>query len=197
VMPTVQVSNVTYAPFLSAAGRPLGIRVTYDVEFSAPGMYNPELRVEAEYPPSKQQLVTRMHVVNSSITPIPREAYQPWKEAETSEYRTTLLEVTAQFTYQERTVYHFMAELVPEFIVYNVDNTKQCIHRQLYRGVPEKEARLLEILNSDAPGSYRVTISSTAGFLAKIDNFYGEGIFYRSFVAEGAPDCGPQPTRFF
>ena len=197
VIPRVQVSNVTYAPFMSPAGRPLGIRITYDVEFSAPGIHNPELRVEADYPPSVRQGITRMQVVNSSITPLPREAYQPWKEPEINQYRTTILGATAQFTYQERTVYHFMAELVPDFIVYNADNTKQCIYRQKHPSDARAQARLLEIMESDAPASYRIGIRSTAGFTAKIENFYGEGVFYRSFVAQGAPDCGVQPTRFF
>jgi hypothetical protein len=90
-----------------------------------------------------------------------------------------------------------MAELVPDFIVYNTDNTKQCIYRQKHPSDATAQARLLEIMESDAPASYRLAVRSTAGFTAKIENFYGEGIFYRSFVAQGAPDCGVQPTRFF
>lgn len=190
VMPRVVVSNVTYAPLLSAAGRPLGLRVTYDAEFSAPGMHNPELRVEAEYPPATRPGVPWMRVVNSSITPLPREAYQPWKEAAIDEDRRTLLQSTAQYIYQERTVYHFTAELVPDFIGYTRDHPKGCIYWQQYVHSPDEHAALMKILNSDAPGSYRLTIRSTAGFVARIANVYGEGTLYRNFEAEGFPDCG-------
>ena len=190
VMPRLVVSNVTYAPFLSAAGRPLGLRITYDVEFSAPGLYNPELQVYVQYPPETRPGSAQMRVVNSSITPIPREPNEPSKEPVIHEYRTSLLEFGATYTYQERTVYHIMAELVPDFISRKRD-IKRCIFRQQYAHAPDEQAALMRILNSDAPASYRVSIRNGAGFEARIEHFYGEGALYRSFEAEGTPDCGP------
>jgi hypothetical protein len=44
------------------------------------------------------------------------------------------------------------------------------------------------MLARDRPTTFRVFIAGTA-FEGRIDNFDGEGAFYRSFVAEGLGEC--------
>ena len=43
------------------------------------------------------------------------------------------------------------------------------------------------MIASMGPTRYDVAIGES--FEARIENFYGEGVFYRTFMAEGTPDC--------
>jgi hypothetical protein len=44
------------------------------------------------------------------------------------------------------------------------------------------------------PTRYEVSIGDGA-FTSTIENFYGEGIFYRTFMTEGTPACDQRPRR--
>ena len=196
VIPRMQVSNVTYAPLLSAHGRPIGLRIAYDALFSEWGQYNPDVQVEAEYKPRSWQRLTRMEVLDSRITPMPREAFQPYDAIRFGELRMSPLESGAHYTYEAGTIYHFTADLVPNYAVHNLDKSKKCIYYQQFPYSAESKAAFAQILATVAATPYAVAIGRGA-FKGRIQNFYGEGIFHQSFVEEGAPDCGPQPTRRF
>jgi hypothetical protein len=45
VIPRARVSNVMYTAYLSKTGLQLGVRITFDVEFSHDGYFNPEMRL--------------------------------------------------------------------------------------------------------------------------------------------------------
>ena len=108
--------------------------------------------------------------------------------------RTSPLHSGATYTYEGQTAYHFTADLVPDFIVHNLDKRKVCIYYQKYRSSQREQEPFAQILDNEAATRYSVVVGNHEG---RIENFFAEGTFHRSFVAEGATDCGPQPTRRF
>jgi hypothetical protein len=197
VVPRMQVSNVIYAPLFSALGRPIGVRIAYDATFSQTSQFNPALRIEAKYENDRWRGRTAMEVLDSSITPMPREAYPPYGPVILNYIRTSPLVAEANYTYEGRTLYHFTADLVPDFIVHNLDRSKACIYYQKYSSSSWSHwshEPFQQILSNHAPTTYSVVAGTWTGV---IENFYGEGTLHQSFVAEGAKDCGLQPTRRF
>ena len=196
VMPRMRVSDVTYAPLFSAQGRPIGIRIAYNVTFSESGAYDAGLRVLQRYGPDRQG--EKMNVLESTITPMPREAHAPHDPIVLNEYRTSPLEWGGEYLYEANTVYHFTADLVPDFVIHSVDKNRSCVHYQKFVYSPTSRKEFAEALASEKPSTYAVhsNVFSNA-FKGEIPQFYGAGTFHQSFVAEGARDCGPQPTRRF
>jgi len=193
-IPRMEVFNVTYAPLFSAQGRPIGLRIAYDAKFSETGQFNPAVEAEGKYDNDGWQGRTRMEVLDSTITPMPSEAFRPYGPVILNDIRTSPLQSGATYTYEEGTVYHFTADLVPDFIVHNLNRSKACIYYQRYRSSPWAQKPFAEILTYEGPTTYSVLVG---GRRALVENFFSEGTFHRSFVAEGAQDCGPQPTRRF
>jgi hypothetical protein len=189
IMPRTRLSNVTYAPLLSNGGRPLGLRISYDVEFSQDGYYNPELHVFPAYENEDWRTLIEMRTLNGSIEPLPAEAGGP-------QLRPNILAFGAGYIYRGDTTYHFVAELVPDYIIQNEEKTKVCIYRQKYRYTPALQATWEALLASDAPTKYRVYIDNT-DFDGQIEDFFAQGTLYKNFMAEGALDCGEMPTNHF
>ncbi len=194
VMPRTRIFNVMYAPLFSTQGRPIGLRITYEAKFSEKGQYDPGVSADARYDSGVRRGFSRMTVLDSTIAPMPREAYPPHDEVLLNDIRTSPLDAGAHYTYEGDTVYRFTADLVPNFVVHNLERTKSCIHYQQYTHSPETEKAIAQILATETPTTYSVTVGT---FKGRIQNFYGEGTFFKSFVAEGAKDCGPTPTRRF
>ena len=194
VIPRMEVSNVTYAPLFSPQGRPIGLRIAYDAKFSNTGQFNPAVGVEAKYDNDRWRSQTRMQVLDSTLTPMPREAFPPFGPVILNDIRTSPLQSGATYTYEEGTVYHFTADLVPDFVVHNLDRSKACIYYQRYRYSPWSQKPFAEILTYEGPTTYSVLAGGRRGL---VENFFSEGTFHHGFVAEGATDCGPQPTRRF
>ena len=190
VMPRQRVSNVTYAPFFSPSGRPLGVRVNYDVEFSQDGYYNPELHVFPVYDNEEWRSRIDMRVLNGSIAPQPAEESSP-------QVRPNILAYGAGYRYKKGTTYHFTAEMVPDYVVQNEAKTKFCLYDQKFKYADQKVLAVWAAIRaSQTPISYTVHIKNS-DFHGIIENFYSLGAFYKSFVAEGARDCGEQPTIRF
>ena len=194
VIPRMEVSNVTYAPLFSAQGRPIGLRIAYDAAFSETSQFNPGVGAEAKYDNDAWRSRTRMTVLDSTITPMPRESFPPYGPVILNDIRTSPLQSGATYTYDAGTVYHFTADLVPDFVIHNLDKSKACIYYQQHRSSPWSQKPFAEILAHAGPTSYSVFVGNRTGL---IENFFSEGTFHRSLVAEGAQDCGPAPTRRF
>jgi hypothetical protein len=191
VMPRLVVSKVLYAPLSSPAGRPIGLRIAYDVEFSQTGVYDPWLTVYAGNP-EESGILGQMRVVNSSLEPMARLAHAPGELAGTN-HRDSVLAHGAEFLYEARTIYHFSLDLVPGFISPGSGGSAACIWRDGIRTARDPEKWFASLLSREGPSTYRVSIGRNA-FEGRIENFAGEGTLYRSFVAEGTPDC-PQIGR--
>jgi hypothetical protein len=188
VMPRTRVSNVMYAPYLSKAGRPLGVRITFDVEFSQDGYYNPELQLYPNYKKDEWRGRIDMKPLTGSIEPKPEESGSP-------QIQPHILAYGAGYLYRAGTTYHFTAEYIPNYVVQNEKKTKFCIWYQQYKYSPELEAAWKEILASKAPTKYTLSIRNT-DFYGEIDDV-PQSTLFKSFLAEGATDCGEQPTYRF
>lgn len=188
VMPRTRVSNVNYTPIFSSSGKPLGVRITYDVEFSQDGSYNPELGVLPEFENREWTGKMSMQVHDGSIEPKPIEESPP--------VQSHPLEYGAGYIYRANTTYHFTADLFPDYVIRNEQKTKFCIYSQKFNYDPSLTEARKAILASKTPITYRVSIKNS-GFEGIIEKFYSQHELYNSFVAEGAVDCGPQPTNRF
>lgn len=191
VMPRTHVSNVTYAPFVSPSDRLLGIRVTYDVEFSRAGRYNPVLRIFAADRDDTSVGRYPLRPLKSTIQPTPHETYAPHNEAEEI---PGLLAYRADFLYEAGITYNFALELVPEFVSMHRNSTTPCLVHEGSRYNSTAQKAFARMLARDVPTLYRVFIGGTA-FEGRIENFYGEGTFYRSFGAEGLSECERVPEN--
>ena len=189
VMPHLRVSNVMYAPFLSKAGRPLGVRITLDVEFSQDGYYNPELHIYPDYRNDDWRGRIDMKPLTGSIEPLPAEDGSP-------QDRPHILAFGAGYLYRAGTTYHFTAEYIPDYVIQNEKKTKFCIWNQQYKYSPEMHAAWKAILASKAPTKYTLYINNT-NFGGEILGLHPQGVLFKSFVAEGAKDCGEQATSRF
>ena len=190
VIPRTRVSNVNYQPLLSPAGRPRGVRITYDLEFSETGYYNPQLHVFPFYADEEWRGRIGMKVFDSSISPQP-------EEVGSQEASSNPLADHTGFIYLGRTTYHVTADFFPEYVIRNEAKTKFCLWNQQHSdSPPDARAIYQAILLSKEPATYRVWIMNS-DFTGEIENFYGQGVFYSTFAAEGARDCGPQPTTRF
>lgn len=188
VVPRFEVSNVTYAPLLSPNGLPVGLRMSYDVEFSKRGRYAPGLRVFAE---DKEDIIVGrnpLHPLKNTIVPVPRKAHAPDEEAE--EVPGLLAQLT-DYIYDGHTRYQFTLELVPNFIIIGRDRLTLCVFHQRFRLERDAAKAFARMAANEGPTSYRVAIGGST-FEGRIENFYGEGTFYRNFVAEGVQDCSDE-----
>jgi hypothetical protein len=190
-MPRTQISNVAYAPLFSAAGRPIGLRVTYEVKFSEDGYFDPALRVLPTYQSDEWRGLVDMHAVDGSIEPLPAEVGAP-------QQRPNILAYGAGYQYKGNTTYRFTADLIPDFIIQNEAKTKFCIYSRKYEIYESGTRRAVwaELLTSESSVNYKVFIGNR-DFTGAIDGFFAPGTLRASFAAEGAQDCGSQPTRRF
>jgi hypothetical protein len=189
VMPHMRVSNVMYSPFLSKAGRPLGVRITFDVEFSQDGYYNPELHIYPDYKNDDWRGRINMNPLTGKIEPEPEEAGSP-------QVRAHILAGGAGYLYRGDTTYHFTAEYIPDYVIQNETKTKFCIWNQQYKYSPQTQAAWKAILASAASTKYTLYINNS-NFGGEIESLDPQGVLFNSFVAEGAKDCGEQPTSRF
>lgn len=191
VMPRSRVLNVRYAPVVSAAGRPLGVKITYDVEFTQAGRYNPELRIFAEDKEDSAIGRNPLRPLRSSIQPVPHEVHAPLKEAEAI---PGFLAHRADFLYQAGT-YTFAVEMVPDFVMVLRDLITPCLWKQPPQHSEEARKAFARRLARQQATVYRVWIGGR-GFQGRIDEFHGEGTFFQSFLAEGLAECEyPAPSE--
>jgi hypothetical protein len=180
VMPRTRVFNVNYAVLFSPSNRPLGLRITYEVEFSQDGYYNPELSVYPDFENLDWRGKVEMRMFNGSIKPEPTEP-SPQERADPHPF-------DAAYIYRANTTYHFTAELYPDYVSQNKERTMFCLskHPAIH------DARAIEmrkaILASKTPITYRVLIRNS-DFEGTIEKFYSHNELYNNFVAEGAVNC--------
>ena len=182
VLPRTRVFNVNYAVLFSPSNRPLGLRITYEVEFSQDGYYNPGLTVYPDFENLDWRGKIEMRMFDGSIKPTPTEP-SPQERAAPHPF-------DAAYMYRANTTYYFTAELYPDYVSLNKERTTFCLSNPS----PIHDARALEmrkvILASKAPITYRVSIQNT-DFEGIIAHFYSHNELYNSFVAEGAVNCEP------
>jgi hypothetical protein len=185
VIPRYQISNVTYAPLLSPTGGPIGFRVTYDIVFSRSGRYSPGLGIAGQNMGTGIVERVRLHTLESTIVPAPREVHAPEKEA--ANY-PDLFDQRTDFLYEKDTLYRFTVERVPNYIRRERGRLTLCM------SAPQSQKSFDRMVANTDPTRYEVSIGDGA-FTSAIENFYGEGIFYRTLMTEGTPNCDQRPRR--
>ena len=130
-------------PALLAQGRPIGLRIAYDAQFSETGLFNPAVGVEGKNDNERWRSRTRMEVLDSTITPMPREAFPPFGPVILNDIRTSPLQSGATYRYEAGKVYHFTADLVPDFAIHNLDRNKVCIY------YPKRSSRVGKAIRGD------------------------------------------------
>ena len=151
VLPKMRIFNVKYQPLMSGVGRPVGIRVSYDAQFSETGSYNPRLHVFAEDPTDAIIGRNPLNVWLSTIIPAPRLAHAPTEYADT--FRVYMSQL-ADFVYDAVIVYSFSVELVPNFVSLERGGFSHCLSAALsQRERPERgvRARAIWRRNVDVP----------------------------------------------
>ena len=195
-MPQMRVANVTYAPLLSPAGRPRGVRISYEATFSHRSEYGGGVGLELRDDDYRWRGMAKMEVVHSRVEPTPHFPYKPYAPFTPSEFYSSPLEHGGTLIYEQGIIYRFTADFAPQFIVHNLERTRTCIASQL--GSPgSKERESLQLLMvSQQPASYSVVINYPA-FQAEIRNFYPPSVFRQTYESEGTQDCGERPSRRF
>lgn len=195
-MPQMRVANVTYAPLLSPAGRPRGVRISYEATFSHRSAYTGGVRLALRDTNDRWRGMAGMQVADSRVEPTPHFAHKPYAPFTSSEFYWSPLEHDGTFIYDQGITYKFTADFEPQFIVHNLERTRTCVAYQLGSPGSEQRASLQQLMVSQQPATYSVVINDPA-FKATIRNFYPPSAFRQTYESEGAQDCGPTPTRRF
>jgi len=124
VMPQMRVSNVTYAPLLSAAGRPRGVRISYEATFSHRAEYTGGVGLQLRDDDYRWRGMARLQIVDSRVEPTPHFPHKPYGPFTSSEFYWSPLEHSGTLIYEPGIVYRFTADFEPEFVVHNLDRTR-------------------------------------------------------------------------
>ena len=193
VLPRTEVSNVTYEPLLSARGGVLGMRLRYDVRYSAGGDYAHSIQAFPDYTGDFRGFVD-MQVIAERIEPKPRPpSYatpQIWVDL------STLVTYGSDAWYEGGVVYHFTVDLAPSFVGQNASKTKFCVAEDYYTYKSKPRRVWEELLASRAPVGYRIFLYK-AGYAGETDPFHPPGSFYEGHRREGAVKCKPYMNRYF
>lgn len=176
-LPRVEVSEVTYEPFMSAQGNPIGIRVRYAVRVSQDGFYQLHPSVLPLFTTGELHGKIQMEAIAGSVAPLPAETG--------TDKPSDLLRFGGSGKFKAGQVYRFTADMTPDFALRNAAGTRSCITRSRFN---ESRAAWHAMLAGDAPVAYKVDVGRT-NFTGRIENFYAPSVFYRSFLKEGAKEC--------
>ena len=194
VIARVHVSNVTYEPFLSERGNPLGVRLKYDIQYSADGDYAHSLNVLPFYEADDFRGLVGMEVIKESISPTPEPPSYATPEIHID--MNNLVKYGSEARYKGRVVYHFTIDLVPDFVGQNATKTKFCVDHEHYKQ-KVKSLQVWEAMKtSSAPVKYRIFINKL-DYAGDTQPFYPPKIFYDGFLREGAVKCKPYKNIYF
>jgi hypothetical protein len=122
--------------------------------------------------------------------------HPPVSRSAVIEIRPHILAYGAGYLYRGRTTYHFTAEYIPNYVIQNEAKTRFCIWHQQYKYSPELLGIWRAILADRASTKYTLYINNT-NFYGEIEGLHPQGTLFKSFLEEGAKDCGEQPTTRF
>lgn len=178
------VSRITYEPFNSASGVPLGLRLRYSLQFPSRQTIVAVPLVFPVYSQTDWRGIVEMKPLGGTITPAPQMVG--------AESMQDVIMYRGAATYQAGTTYSFTIDLVPDYVVQGTQTGRFCIYEQKFNNRSAWDA----LKSSSAPIPYRVSISDTETY-ANIPVFFPQRAFYESFQRSGALDCGPGAnTRF-
>ncbi len=194
VMPRVQVSDVTYEPYISDKGNPLGIRLRYALRFSANGDYAHSLQVFPDYKEANLRGLVEMQVINESIDPRPDPPSYATPNIHVD--LETLVNYGSHAWYRGGVVYHFVVDLVPDFVGQNATKTKFCVDEMHYQQKVKTRQVWEAMKASGASRAYRILMRQV-DYGGDTDPSLPPKTFYEGFVREGAVRCKPYKNIHF
>jgi hypothetical protein len=188
VLPRMQVTNVMHEPYLSAGGNTLGIRLSYDVEFSKAAFY--------QMTPSATPLFENFDLRGRVGMRVAGETINPKPEFIPEQYSPGFHGFIMPAQYRSGVVYHFVVDMVPDYVIQNAARTNYCINNRKLQ-ISSKASGAWETLKTqDLPARYMVSIQSV-NYHGETQALYSQKTFYEGFLREGAQDCGPSPSVNF
>lgn len=188
VMPRVEVSNVSYEPFVSEKDNRLGMRLRYALHFSVAGDYAHSLQVFPFYKDDNVRGLVSMEVINEKIDPRPESPSYATPDIHVD--LNTLVRYGSEAWFKEAAVYHFSVDLVPNFVGQNASKTKFCVSEDQFQNSVESQRTWEAMKTSSVPVKYRVVINKM-DWSGETEAFYPPKIFYDGFLREGAVKCKP------
>lgn len=193
VLPRTEVSDVTYEPFLSARGNVLGMRLKYDVRFSAGGDYAHSVWAFPDYQNDFRGLVD-MKVIAEKIEPQPKPPSYATPQIHVD--LGSLVRYGSEAWYEAGVVYHFTVDLAPDFVGQNTTKTKFCVAEDFHEYKSKPRRVWEELLASTAPVGYQITLYK-AGYAGETGPFHPPRSFYEGHLREGAVKCKPYMNSNF
>lgn len=194
VMPRVEVSDVTYEPFVSEKDNRLGMRLRYKLRFSIDGDYAHSLQVFPVYEDENARGLVNMEVVNETIEPRPEPPSYATPDIHVD--LNTLVRDGSEAWFENEVVYHFSIELIPNFVGQNASKTKFCMYEDQFENSVESRRTWEAMKASLAPVKYRVFINKM-DWGGETKPFYAPKTFYDGFIREGAVKCKPHKNVNF
>jgi len=188
VLPSMHVTNVMHEPYRSARGNTLGIRLSYDIQFSKAAVYSMTPSANPFFENYDFRGSVGMKVAADTINPKP----EPLQEQYSPGFHGFIM--PAQ--YKSGVVYHFVVDMVPDYAIQNAARTKYCIYNRKFQMSSKASGAWETLRTQDVPIRYLVSIKST-NFHGEIQGLYSQKTFYEGFLQEGAQDCGPSPSFNF
>jgi len=193
VIPRIEVSNFTYEPFLSPMGNLLGMRLKYDMRFSADGNYAHSFHAFPLYTDIDFRGKVEMKVFRESIEPRPE---RPTTDPNIWHDPNTLILHGSEAGYRADTTYHFVVDLIPDYVFQNAAKTKFCVYNLKFKESIKAQNVWRVIKASSRPVRYRVSMQK-ADFDGDTEDFHPLKAFTDSFLSEGAEDCKPYANSNF
>src|SRR5258705_2355161 len=194
VMPRVEVSNVTYEPFLSEKDNWLEMRLRYDLRFSVDGNYAHDLHVFPFYEDDNARGLVNMEVIKEKIDPRPEPPSYATPDDDVD--LNTLVRSGSDGWFKAAVVYHFSIDLVPNFVVQNVSKTKFCVDEDRFKSSSELYRTWEAMKASRALVKYWLRINKM-NWGGETEPFYPPKIFFDGFLREGAVKCKPYKNIYF
>ena len=188
VLPRMQVTNVMHEPYKSGSGNTLGIRLSYDVQFSKAAFYSMTPLVAPFFEDVALRGRVEMKVAGETLNPQPDLGQQ--------QYPPGFHGIIMPAQYRSGVVYHFVVDMVPDYAIRNAAGTKYCIYNHKFQTSSRAAGAWETLRTQDVPVRYLVSIQSV-NFHGEIQGFYSQKSLYEGFLREGAQDCGPTPSTHF
>jgi len=169
-LPRAEVSGATYEPLISNGGNMIGLRLRYAVRVSHDGNYAFSPSVWPLYADENSRGKIEMQAIAVNVDPLP-EGLDP----------TTAplqLRYGGGATYRAGITYRFVVDTIPNFAIQNAQKTRFCVMR----------SKRASLMMNDQSVIYSTNISWTT-FKGRTGSFAGPGLFYASFLKEGAREC--------
>ena len=176
---------MTYEPFHSSDGSPIGLRLRYRIRFAADALITAVPRVFPRYSNRDWLGVVDMKPLRGNIAPAP--------EFRGSSSLTNLIAHRGRASYRAGVTYSFTIDMVPDYVIQGVRSGRFCLYERKFE---RRLDRWAAVRAGTAPVPYSLSINDL-DYDAEVPSFFPQRTFYESFVQAGATDCGPTGNNRF